>query len=108
MSDTVRSATVSSDQTNDSAPAPLPPAAPPPPVVVDPNAVGTVEQWEAFLRLGTTTSLRREIRLKRLAASKRLGRLWIVGRAILDWLGGASSAPHVPRKAGRNGAAAQG
>jgi hypothetical protein len=82
-------------------------AAPP---VIDPRAVGSPEQWQELLGLSSTTSLRREVRLGRLTASLRLGRLWIVGSAILAWLRAAEVRPGRRRRGadGRNGTGKEG
>jgi hypothetical protein len=68
-----------------------PPAAPvPQPVVLDPNGVYAPEFVRAAFRLRTST-LRREIREKRLAVSKRAGRYYFLGSQLLDWLRGGET-----------------
>jgi hypothetical protein len=53
--------------------------------VIDPHAVGTIAQWTAVLGLGETTLLR-EVRRRRLRASRRGGRYYVLGEWLLQWL----------------------
>lgn len=55
--------------------------------VIESNAVYTVDQVRALLRL-KQSSLRREIREGRLRVCKRCGRYYFLGSQLLAWLRG--------------------
>lgn len=55
------------------------------PVVIEPNAVFTVSSFNQAFGLKSST-LRREIREKRLRYCKRAGRYYFLGSWILEWL----------------------
>jgi hypothetical protein len=78
-----------------------PPAAPAaerpgPLLIIDPNALLTLEQARAALRLKKST-IRREVRLGNLRISCRAGRRWILGSWILQWIAGGE----LPRNPGQ-------
>jgi hypothetical protein len=52
---------------------------------IHPDQWGTLPEWTVYLGLAQTR-LPREARLGRLAVSKRAGRLWASGEAIVAWL----------------------
>jgi hypothetical protein len=56
-----------------------------PPAVIDPNAVYDLQQARSTLSLARGT-LPREIRLGRLRASKRAGKVFIIGAWLLEWV----------------------
>jgi hypothetical protein len=69
-------------------------AKPAPPTVItiiDPNAVLDASHVQALLGL-RKSSLRREIREKRLRVAKRCGRHFFLGRWILEWIEGGELA----------------
>jgi hypothetical protein len=55
------------------------------PHVIMPTAVYTVEEALATLKLRQST-IRREVRARRLRISKRAGRYYLLGEWILEWL----------------------
>jgi hypothetical protein len=57
----------------------------PDPHVIHPSAVYTVATLQAALSL-TKSTVAREVRLRRLRATKRAGRYYILGTWILEWL----------------------
>jgi hypothetical protein len=61
------------------------PAAPPAPHQIVPTAVYTLAAARAALGL-RETSLKREIRSRRLVCSKRCGRYYLLGEHLLAWL----------------------
>jgi hypothetical protein len=65
-------------------------AAPPAPLtdrVVHPHGVYRLDELTALLRL-KKSSLRREVKEKRLRVSRRCGCYFFIGKAVLDWLAG--------------------
>jgi hypothetical protein len=69
-------------------PRPLPPAAPdPPPGVhtIHPTAVYSAEDFRRVFKL-RQSSLRREVREKRLRVVRRCGRYYLLGKWIIAWL----------------------
>ncbi len=68
----------------------LPPAPPPTrtdmPHTIYPTAVYTVEDLRRVFGL-KASSVRREVRLRRLRMAKRCGRYYCLGRWVLQWLG---------------------
>jgi hypothetical protein len=60
-------------------------AAPRPAPIIDPNQVFGVEQLCQTLGLARGC-IPREVKLKRLRASKRAGRYFFLGEWVLDWL----------------------
>jgi hypothetical protein len=75
--------------------------------VIDPHALGTVEEWTAHLDLGQTTLLR-EIRRRRLRASRRAGKYWLTGQWIMDWVAGGDVTWRRPATTGAGGDSANG
>jgi hypothetical protein len=55
------------------------------PHLIKPTAVYTVEQARTALHLKSST-IRREVREKRLRVSKRAGRYHILGEWLLEWI----------------------
>jgi len=53
--------------------------------VIDPNAVYFVENARRLLRLKEST-IRREVRERRLRISKRAGRYYLLGEWLLEWI----------------------
>src|SRR5262249_58981934 len=62
-----------------------PPAIGVQPRVVDPHAVFSREEFQAYFRISRAT-VRNEVREGRLRVSKRAGRYWLLGARILAWL----------------------
>jgi hypothetical protein len=61
-------------------------AAPPPGVhVIDPHGVYSADEFRRAFGL-RASSLRREIRERRLRVAKRCGRYYLLGEWILEWL----------------------
>jgi hypothetical protein len=61
------------------------PASPPSPRAIPDDAVHPLPEWGQILQLPRHT-LRREVRLGRLRASKRAGKLWSTGLWIKQWI----------------------
>jgi hypothetical protein len=82
-----------------------PPDAPAPsssqPHVVSPDAVYTVGEFQAALKL-TRSTVRREVKAKRLRVAKRAGKYFLLGKWILEWLEGGEHQPKA-QPADRNG-----
>jgi hypothetical protein len=57
------------------------------PLVIDPNGVFSKKQLQEALQLRNST-LRREVREKRLRVSRLAGKYWFLGSWILEWLAG--------------------
>jgi hypothetical protein len=75
--------------------------------VIDPHTLGTIEEWTALLDVGRTTLLR-EIRRRRLRASRRAGKYWLTGQWIMDWVAGGEVTRRRPLTAGAGGTSANG
>jgi len=69
-----------------------PPAAPPAPAIIHPTGVYQVATVRAMLGL-RQSSLRRELREKRLRVCKRCGRYYFLGEQLLTWLRGGEVCP---------------
>jgi hypothetical protein len=54
-------------------------------VVIDPNGIYTAVDFRETLGL-TPSSLRREVRERRLRIAKRCGRYFLLGKWILSWI----------------------
>jgi hypothetical protein len=68
------------------------------PHVICPSAVYTVDDLRRFLGL-KMSSVRREVRLKRLRIAKRCGRYFCLGQWVLQWIeGGELKSPVGPTK----------
>src|SRR5260370_37983116 len=81
--------------------------APPPfginsPYVVYPGAVYTVDDLCRIFGL-KATSVRREVRLRRLRISKRCGRYYCLGQWVLEWLEDRELQPPQGREEGETG-----
>jgi hypothetical protein len=63
--------------------------------VIDPNGVYGLESARQALSL-KKGCLPREIRLRRLRASKRGGRIMILGRWLIEWVEGGEISPRRP------------
>jgi hypothetical protein len=57
------------------------------PHIIRPNAVYSVAEAQAALKLKSST-IRREVRERRLRVAKRAGRYYLLGRWLLEWLEG--------------------
>jgi hypothetical protein len=55
------------------------------PHVIHPHAIYTVKALQDALGLAPTT-IRREVRLRRLRVARRAGKYFILGKWILDWI----------------------
>jgi hypothetical protein len=67
---------------------PRPDAVPPPPVhVIHEHAVYSADAFRQVFGL-SASSLRREVRERRLRVYKRCGRYYLLGEDVLDWLRG--------------------
>jgi hypothetical protein len=75
-----------------------------PPPVIPKNAVYTVESATEALGLAPSC-LPREIRLRRLRASRRGGRYFILGSWLLAWIASGSTTHRRKRHATANGRA---
>src|SRR5262249_10302036 len=64
----------------------------PAPPILHHHAVYTVEQLRAALRLRRST-IRREVREKRLRIAKRAGRYYLLGQWVREWLEGGEVRP---------------
>jgi hypothetical protein len=53
--------------------------------VIDPNGVYLLPQVKALLKLRDST-VRREVREKRLRVARRAGRYYILGKWLLEWI----------------------
>jgi hypothetical protein len=73
-------------------PPPATPAAPPVVRTIPPDAVFFLDELRAILRL-PGSCLKREIRLRRLRASKRSGRYIVTGRWVHEWIEGGEIGP---------------
>ena len=76
------------------------PAAPPAPRVVDPHRVYCVDEFQKDFRL-TKSTVRREVRQRRLRVAKRAGRYYLLGEWVLEWLRGGEVRPR--RRDGEGG-----
>jgi hypothetical protein len=75
----------------DTSPNGSPPSAPP--LVLDPLRVFTAEEFRRAFGLRSST-LRREVRQRRLRVAKRAGKYFILGEWALEWLRGGELACH--------------
>ena len=96
-----RNAQTSTDQAETSE---RPQAAPPAlgingPQVVYPGAVYTVDDLRRIFAL-KASSVRREVRLRRLRISKRCGRYYCLGQWVLEWLEDGELRPPPGRREG--------
>jgi hypothetical protein len=76
--------------------------APPPfgidaPHVIYPGAVYTVEDLRRFFSL-RSSSVRREVRMRRLRIAKRCGRYYCLGQWVLEWLENGELKPQPGRE----------
>jgi hypothetical protein len=84
MAERLRASTAATPPPNGS-PANGAAAAQPPARSIPDDAIHSLTEWTRILGLAPHC-LKREVRLGRLRASKRAGRLWSLGRWLREWL----------------------